>query len=81
MFHSWEKIETERRCSRREGFWHSRPGASNRGFDSLDIQIVGDKELNGRLSRYPEFARPVATLDGVKHYAGRIFRCWHRADG
>jgi hypothetical protein len=45
MFHSWEKSEAERRCSRREGFWHpySRLGASNRGFDSLNILIAGDQ--------------------------------------
>ena len=36
---------------------YSRPGASNRGFDSLDILSGATKELSGRLSRYAEFAR------------------------
>jgi hypothetical protein len=59
MFHSWEKSEAERRCSRREGFWHpySRPGASNRGFDSLNILIAGDQGVEWHFSRYADFAR------------------------
>ena len=42
-----------------EGFRrpYSRPGASNRGFDSPNILIAATKEWSGRLSRYADFAR------------------------
>ena len=45
MFHSWEKIEPRDGVVAPEEFWHpySRPGASNRGFDSLNILIAGDQ--------------------------------------